>query len=330
MEPDGLTTVTLGNPEFEGENCAYILDRDGLAVVDPGISEPVVRDKLGTSLDDRGYSFADVEDVLVTHFHQDHVGLAGEIQAAGGASVYVHREDAPIVRGDDAAIDAMRDRQLERFDEWGMPERKQEAIPMSDEEDDAERLTPTLDDVTEVEHSESIRAGGFDLRVVHTPGHAAGHCCYEFAGDDGRHAFSGDAVLPVYTPNVGGSDTRLDNPLSAYLESLQRLNDRGYERFWPGHRTPIHEPGDRIAEIVDHHRERCERIISFLSDHGPADAWTVSADLFGSLDGIHIIHGPGEAFAHLEYLRDEGVLTRTSNQYDLRAETDTVAWDAIV
>jgi glyoxylase-like metal-dependent hydrolase (beta-lactamase superfamily II) len=57
-----------------------------------------------------------------------------------------------------------------------------------------------------------LRAGGFGLMVIHSPGHIAGHACDEFATEDGRQAFIDDTVLPVYTPNVGGSDCRLDNP----------------------------------------------------------------------------------------------------------------------
>lgn len=47
------------------------------------------------------------------------------------------------------------------------------------------------------------------------------------------------------------------------------------------------------------------------------DAWTVSAHLFGDLDGIHVLHGPGEAYAHLEHLRDAGAVVITDRKYEL-------------
>ena len=50
---------------------------------------------------------------------------------------------------------------------------------------------------------------------------------------------------------------------------------------------------------------------------GPATPWAVSADLFGSLSAIHILHGPGEAFAHLEHLRDAGVVARDGRTFEL-------------
>jgi len=126
---------------------------------------------------------------------------------------------------------------------------------------------------------------------VHAPGHAAGLCCFET--ESGDEAFVGDALLPVYTPNVGGADVRVERPLERYVATLDRLIDRDYERVWPGHRDPIAEPTARADAILEHHRERTDTILAFLDDHGPADAWTVSAHLFGDLEGIHIVHGPG-------------------------------------
>jgi glyoxylase-like metal-dependent hydrolase (beta-lactamase superfamily II) len=87
-----------------------------------------------------------------------------------------------------------------------------------------------------------LRAGGFGLMMIHAPGHIAGHARDEFATEDGRRAFIADTVLPVYTPNVGGSDCLLDNSLPEDLASLSHLADRADDRLWPGHCSVIHEP----------------------------------------------------------------------------------------
>jgi glyoxylase-like metal-dependent hydrolase (beta-lactamase superfamily II) len=176
--------------------------------------------------------------------------------------------------------------------------------------------------VTPLADGDRLHVGGRDLRVRHAPGHTAGSCVLEFDGDAGREAFVGDAVLPEYTPNVGGADVRVDRPLATYLDTLDALAARDYDRVWPGHRDPIDDPTGRIETIVDHHRERTERVVEVLREHGPADAWTVSAHLFGDLHGIHVMHGPGEAHAHLEYLAEQGLVERTAEGYRVRAEAD--------
>ncbi|WP_226481364.1 MBL fold metallo-hydrolase [Natrinema amylolyticum] len=318
-----MNRIRLGNEEFEGRNNAYVLDDDAadeLALVDTGLATDSVRRDLRDGLAERGYDFADVDDIVLTHFHVDHAGLAGEIQAESDATVYVHEADAPLVAQEPDAIAAVEDRRRERLEEWGVPEdaRAELLAFLESAEIDGRPADPTP-----IEDGDVLEVGGRTLETVHAPGHAAGLCCFETDGGD--EAFVGDAVLPVYTPNVGGADVRVERPLQQYVETVERLIDRDYERVWPGHRDPIDEPTKRAETILEHHRERTAAILAFLDEHGPADAWTVSAHLFGDLEGIHIVHGPGEAFAHLDHLHHEGRLAYENGEY--RPVTKTVDTD---
>lgn len=307
--PFELTVVQLGNHAFEGENDAYLLGTEPDAettLVDTGVARPDARRDLETGLAERGLGFADVDRVLLTHWHADHAGLAGEVQREGGATVHVHAADAPIVGGDPDAREAMDAGTRDMLDAWGMPAGKREELLAFLDGSDGDGEPP---DVTPFEAGERFDLGSVELEAVHLPGHTAGLTGFAFAGRDGEELFSGDALLPYYTPNVGGADTRVERPLANYLDALARIHDRGFVRAWPGHRGPIVDPPGRAADIVAHHRERTARVVDELRE-GPTDAWTVSAALFGSLSNIHVLHGPGEAYAHLEHLRDAGVVAR--------------------
>jgi len=320
--------IQLGNTVFEGENDVYLLDGEATALVDTGVALPAVREELEVGLAEHGTAFADVDAVVLTHWHPDHAGLAGEIQAEGGADVYVHEADAPLVDGSETPLFADRDLQRETFDRWGMPAA------------DRERLTGFFDavsadlsgrpaDVTTFGADEAIEAGGVALEAMHLPGHTAGLTGFAFdprevpghepvAGADAtEELFAGDALLPRYTPNVGGADVRVDGPLAAYAESLARIVERDFDAAHPGHRERIDEPSRRAATILDHHRHRTRRVLDVLADEGPATAWEVSAALFGELSEIHVLHGPGEAFAHLDHLADAGVVEPDGTAYRL-------------
>ncbi|WP_436343010.1 MBL fold metallo-hydrolase [Natronorubrum sp. FCH18a] len=317
-----MNRITLGNDEFEGRNNVYVLAdeaNDELALVDTGLATTDIREELRDGLAERGYEFSDVDDIVLTHFHVDHAGLAGEIQTESGATVYVHEADAPLVEQDSDAMAAVDEQRRAYLDEWGVPDEQQAELlafltELSHTEGEPADVTP-IDDGTVLE------VGGRSLETVHAPGHAAGLCCFETS--DGSAAFVGDAVLPVYTPNVGGADVRVERPLATYLDTLERIAAREYERVWPGHRDPIETPTARTREIIGHHRDRTESILDVLRKQGPADAWTVSAELFGDLEGIHVVHGPGEAFAHLDHLFHEGVVARENGEYRLLDGTVT-------
>ncbi|MDJ1430984.1 MBL fold metallo-hydrolase [Halostagnicola sp. A-GB9-2] len=311
-----MDRITLGNNEFEGQNNAYVLhEGNELALVDTGIATVGVREDLREGLAEYGYEFADIDDIVLTHFHTDHAGLAGEIQAESDAAVYAHEADAPIIEGDEETIAALDQRRREYLETWGIPESKQEDLLSVVEA--VTGLNDTHPTVTPIENGDVLEVGGYTLETVHAPGHALGLCCYELT--ERNEAFVGDVILPVYTPNVGGADVRVDQPLATYLETLEAIVDRDYDRVWPGHRDPIDEPTDRALTIIDHHRDRTERVVDVLSEHGPADPWTVSAELFGELEGIHIVHGPGEAFAHLDHLVHEGLAEVDDGEYQLIA-----------
>ncbi len=333
---EGVKRIQLGNTVFEGANDVYLLDGETTALVDTGVALPDVRADLAAGLAEHGVEFADVDAVALTHWHPDHAGLAGEIQAESGADVFVHEADAPLVDGTETPLFLDGDLQRETFERWGLPDEDRERLREFFDAVSAD-LSGRPAEVTTIADGDVVEAGGVALEAVHLPGHTAGLTGFAFdprevpdhepVGRAGRDAergatppaelFAGDALLPRYTPNVGGADVRVDAPLAAYARSLARIVERDFDAAHPGHRERIDDPGRRAATILDHHRHRTRRVLAVLADRGPATAWEVSAELFGDLVDIHVLHGPGEAFAHLDHLADAGVVERDGTDYRL-------------
>ncbi|MEZ3115560.1 MBL fold metallo-hydrolase [Halobaculum sp. MBLA0147] len=348
-----MKRIRLHNEEFEGENDVYVLD-DGTetVLVDAGAAMDTVRSDLEDGLATLDRTLADVDAVVLTHWHHDHAGLAGEIQRRSGATVYAHEADAPLIAGTETSpLDAAAARE-ETLREWGVPEEPRAEL--------ADFVAAHLDlagedvDVTPLTDGDTVSAAGVELEAVHLPGHAAGLTAYATSlaelrattgddadawradGDDGNDLaaasrddgatgeppdgealFVGDAILPVYTPNVGGADVRVEGPLAAYADSLVRLAARAPVVAFPGHRDPITDPVERAATILEHHRDRTRNVVDALATLGPSTPWEVSAELFGDLAAIHILHGPGEAYAHLDHLAAHGVAERDGRRYEL-------------
>ena len=309
-----MRAISLGNTAFEGLNNAYLLEGEVTTLVDTGVATDTAREQLTDGLSRAGYDVGDVEQVLLTHFHADHAGLAGEIQDAGGAVVRAHEADAALAAGEADAREDLKRRQRAALERWGMPDDPRKELLAFLERGEGIEGRPA--DVEAFTAGDRFAAGDRTLEAVNLPGHTAGLCGFvaetdyrSFTGAAGRELFCGDALLPYYTPNVGGADVRVERPLANYLDTLAGVVEAEYARAWPGHRGPIVDPAGRAADIVAHHRERTDRVLSVLREHGPADAWTVSAHLFGGLSNVHILHGPGEASAHLDHLAAAGVLT---------------------
>lgn len=311
-----MERVSLSNTEFEGENNVYLLEgEDRTALVDTGYDTPAIQAELETGLADYGVGFADVTDIFLTHWHYDHTAMAGIIQQASGATVYAHHADAGLLTQSETSWTEYESIARDRFEEWGMPpDKRTELLDLLNFS--GRQLGQKLTDVQTFDDGAQFTIGSTTLEAVHLPGHTMGLSGFALDADDGsEHLLSSDALLPEYTPNVGGGDVRMSHPLQAYLDSLHRIVDRGFSKAWPGHRTPIDDPAARAAEIIAHHNTRTERVFDTVREHGPVDRWSISTTLFGSLSTIHIIHGPGEVSAHIDHLLAHDLVEETPDGY---------------
>jgi glyoxylase-like metal-dependent hydrolase (beta-lactamase superfamily II) len=308
-----MERITLSNLAFEGDNNVYLFaDGAETMLVDTGDWRATTRDQMEEKLGMHGVVFADIDRIFLTHWHPDHTGLAGEIQAESGADVWVHERDAPLVAGDKTAWAEMHKLQDTYYERWGIPDSKQSVLRDIRVGPDTAGKSPN---VTTFEDGDVFSFNGYDLEVVHTSGHADGLCMFEIPQMNSSNVLSGDALLPEYTPNVGGADVRVEQPLEKYLHALQIIVEAEYDRAWPGHRDPLEDPAKRAREIIHHHAERAWHILDVLRRRGPCDPWKLSQHLFGELKGIHILHGPGECYAHLEHLQRAGTVIIDQNQY---------------
>ena len=73
-------------------------DRDSVTLIDAG--PPGQADSIAAAFADLGVSLAALRQIVLTHFHDDHVGSAAELARRSGARVLAHRVDAPVIRGE--------------------------------------------------------------------------------------------------------------------------------------------------------------------------------------------------------------------------------------
>ena len=309
---------TAASPE--GANSTYVLPDAGL-VVDPGPPGDSPWGTLTAGLAAAGLPVEAVETVVVTHWHADHAGLAPRLAAAADAELVLHEDDAPLVADYAGERERRLDRDARRLRAWGVPD----ATVAEVVEGDTPSSMPDACPVRAVADGESV-AG---TEAVHTPGHTAGHLA--LLAEDAL--FVGDAVLPTYTPNVGGSDTRLDHPLETYLDTTDGLLERFVRdrsgappETYPGHGATVDLRG-RIRTTWDHHAERILDAVDALpgpDDEAGKTPWAVAGDLFGEMDGIHAKMGAGEAAAHLAFAANHGFAERVGEGPDryVRARRD--------
>jgi len=148
MQVIPLISFRCGFPQ----NGYLALDGDRAVVIDPDCDAASVLAKLEQA-------GAQLEYILLTHGHFDHIGGVEALRKATGAHVYIHSLDAHMLRSP--------------------------ADNLSQMDGPVTQCTPADQSVTD---GQCLPFGSLQIRVLHTPGHTPGSCCYLledvlFAGD---------------------------------------------------------------------------------------------------------------------------------------------------
>jgi glyoxylase-like metal-dependent hydrolase (beta-lactamase superfamily II) len=205
----------------------YIWDRgDALTLIDAGTrgSADVILDGIASI----GRQPSDVRELILTHYHDDHVGDAAELVARTGARVLAHRLDAPVIEGRQPQAPP----RLEPF-EVALAEATQPNVPRAD---------PVHVDA-QIEDGDRVSGGGV---VVHVPGHTPGSIAIYV--ERARLLFTGDAIAShAGAPILGVFNVDRQQA----IESLRRLAQLDFDAACFGHGEPLTgNAGARIKELA--------------------------------------------------------------------------------
>lgn len=162
----------------------------------------------------------------------------------------------------------------------------------------------------ELRDDEVIEIGGGTLRALHTPGHASDHLCYYLAEE--LSLFAGDVVAGYGTVVIAPPDGNMRD----YLRTLERLQSLGLGRVYPGHGPVVEDGPAKLAEYIEHRRERERQVVEAL-EAGLTQVPEMVARIYA--DVPKALHPMAErsVLAHLEMLVAEERVVRAGEGWQL-------------
>jgi glyoxylase-like metal-dependent hydrolase (beta-lactamase superfamily II) len=251
----------------------------GVHLIDPGVDTDGNWAALTTLLGALGRGIADVRTVVVTHLHFDHLGMGGRVRAASGAQVVLHRLEQAAIDGEFGGADP------ERFDRWGVPPERRDELARITEERFA-KAAITADRL--VEGGDVLRLGDVRLEVIWTPGHTYGSICLR--EPDRRLLFTGDHVLPLLNPGLGLGGPTPSNPITDYLDALDRVAGFDDHQVCPGHGYRFTGLRARCEKLGAHHSRRTAEVAAVLDRLDRPSVWEVASQLYWSLGWENLSH----------------------------------------
>lgn len=282
-------------------------------LIDTGWDTPDAFAELNKELRNNGFSFKDISQILVTHFHPDHYGLAGKIKQISGAKLALSEIETEML--DSRYINlAELLKQMRRFLlANGVP--KTEILKLSEASLPARKLVvPTTPDI-KLKEGKKISIDPFEFKVLSTPGHSPGHIClYE---PHRKLLFTGDHILPEISSHIGCHPQSGENPLGAYLNSLKAMMKLEVNFAFPGHGPAFSGVRQIIENSLRHHEQRKSVILKSLRENMKS-AYQVATEIpwktdikpvnFQSLNVFDQRLAITETLAHIELLRSEGAV----------------------
>ncbi|UWQ44201.1 MBL fold metallo-hydrolase [Leisingera aquaemixtae] len=271
LEP-GLRRILAPNPSpmtFRGTN-TYLIGTGSLAVIDPGPEcAPHLEAILAAVQPGQR-----ITHIIVTHSHLDHSPLARGLSQATGAPVYAF-----------GGAGAGRSAIMSRLAASGLAEGG-EGID-----------TEFAPDIT-VRDSDVIGGDGWELEVIHTPGHLGNHIA--LAWNDA--CFTADHVMGWASSLVSPPD----GDLTDFMASCRRLRLRSWRVFHPGHGAPVTDPAGRLDWLIAHRQSREAAILQALGQ-APATARALAEQIYTETPPALLKAAERNVFAHLVDLSGRGL-----------------------
>ncbi len=279
---------------------------DNLVLIDTGIGSEDAWVTLGKGLAEFGFAIEDIKLLLLTHAHTDHFGQAARIRDASGCEIWGH-EDLNMTIGryspDPARVEVERQflarlgftRELYDRTYSYRPGIKNIMRPCT-----PDRL---------LKDGEMVAIPGFDLQLIHTPGHCPEEVVYWQA--ETRQMFSGDHLLPDITPvcllNIPATpDGPRTRTLVQYYQSADKVKPYAAKAVYPSHGDVFQDHLALISSYRLSTERRLLKISRILSEHGALTPVDVGKRLFPKAWEDQMYAVISEVMGHLDMLEDGG------------------------
>jgi glyoxylase-like metal-dependent hydrolase (beta-lactamase superfamily II) len=280
-------------------------DGEGFAIVDTGLAIPPARAAWETLFAGPLAGRA-VTRVICTHFHPDHLGLAGWLCERFGVRLWMTRGEwlfGRMLTADVREVPPPEAAAYQRAAGWCEERIAEEAAKGWGRF--AAMVSPMPVSMVRMQDGDMLAIGARTWRVVIGSGHSPEHAC--LLDEVGGILIAGDQVLPRITSNVSLSLSEPEaDPLGEWLASIAKLRRLPDDLLvLPSHGEPFTGLHARLDALADGHAGRLDALHAHLSE--PRRALDCFAILFGRrIDDGSLGLATGEALAHLRRLEVTG------------------------
>ena len=303
---DGVSRIEVPTPFPVGSVNCYLIEGSPLTLIDTGPKTSKSLAKIQQELQTLSYGLSDIEQILLTHSHIDHIGLVAHFvrervrNHGTPTEVWIHQRDAESLIHYEQHMKFHMKSYIDLIEACGVP--KNETLNMFQENRTElfKAIGESVPTARSFEDNASFKTGIGEVFAVWVPGHSSGSTC--FVCEEQHVIFSGDHLLEDISSNPSIS---FDIPgkigMITYLESLDRISSKGDYIALPGHRGPILDIKARIETLRAEYADKLERTADLIT-HNYQSVYEISRIIYGNYDTTSLVLALAESYDLLKIL----------------------------
>ncbi|GAA0346520.1 MBL fold metallo-hydrolase [Bacillus carboniphilus] len=297
---NGIAQITLPTPFEVGDVHVYLIKDETITLVDAGALTEVAWQQFKVSLKKLGLTPEDIDQIVLTHHHPDHVGLVDKLPKS--TPVLAHpNADRWIFRTEEFKT-LHRETFTEWFEHFGIPEKFSFYLDLL--------LSPmdyACQRKLDISLTEGMTLPGHpEWTVLETPGHATSHISL-FREKDGM-LMGGDVLLqhissnPILEPPLQKGGER-HKPLVDYIITLERLAELNPTTVYPGHGEIMDGGvGELIHKRLKAQDDRAHKVMEMLKVKEHLSVFEICKKLFPHAYKTQLPLTISETIGQLDYI----------------------------
>jgi glyoxylase-like metal-dependent hydrolase (beta-lactamase superfamily II) len=322
----GIHRLAIPTPFAIGRVNVYLIEDEPLTLVDAGPNSGSALDELQRGLASLGHALEDIELLVLTHQHIDHLGLVDIVASHSGAEVAAIEAAVPFVENyqeEAAAEDEFARSVMLRH---GMAE---DVVEVLQSVSSAFRAWGARASVSRVlQDGDRIELRDRTLEVAFRPGHSPSDTV--FYDPERRMLLSADHLLKRVSSNpliarprpgqerIAGRERRSQS-LVIYLESLAKTRAMDVDLVLPGHGDPIDDHRSLIDRRFRFHERRAEKLHRLIAQR-PRSAYELAQALWGNIAVTQAYLTLSEVLGHTDVLLNAGRVREVGDEGSVRFE----------
>lgn len=300
---DGIFAVSMPmSPPMNQVNVYFLRDDDGWVIIDSALNTPKCK-QIFQDIFDNHLEGMPVKKLIVTHFHPDHIGLAGWICKKWHCQLHMTRTEYLMARAlsldtTEGYINGMES----YYTRAGVPLNLRQEI-ISKGNTLAATVYPVPANYLLLREDSNVIISGDKWRVLFGRGHSTAQAC--LYSRKRNMLLSADHVVGRITPNISVWPLETNgNPLEEYIHDLKEWraivpND---VRTLPGHGPEFADLHARIDRLLEHHEKRLTQLIEIVEKEDGLVLHEIMERLFKpDMNARNTVFALAETHAHVNH-----------------------------